>query len=153
MEDKRRSDRPTNSIWKPCPLEIGKKIHKNLTRDLNDVFSLAFRLIHLLFNKTSSEMVSVEGFLPRSHSKGSETGRKNRDMPNYTWTGLKMSGNRSDGVMNLLRHKIVLCNVYTAGQETSTTQTVYKIWWRLCKVFGCISASVKPEISFWYTHF
>ena len=37
---------------------------------------LDLQLIHLLFNETSSEMVSMEGWLSRSRSEGGEIGRK-----------------------------------------------------------------------------
>jgi len=61
---------------------------------------LDLQLIHLLFTEGSSEMVSMEGWLSRSHSYWRETRRKDWAMPNDTRSELKISGNRSYGGMN-----------------------------------------------------
>lgn len=75
-----------NSIWNSCTfLRNKKKSSEDLTEDQK--MHLALQLFHLLLYW--SEMVSVE-----------EEGETGWGMPDYTRTPLKISGNRSDILMN-----------------------------------------------------
>jgi len=76
-----------------CKFMNRKKSSKDLTHRTWEQF-LDLQLIHLLFTEASSEIVSMEGWLSRSHSEGSW------GMPNDTRSGLKISGSWSYGEMN-----------------------------------------------------
>ena len=79
------------------------------------------QLIYLLLAEASSEMVSVEGWLSRSHSHGWETGSKEWGMSNDTRTGLKFSSNRSYGGMNqYLNIFVKIFNMYRNGHDEGT---------------------------------
>jgi len=60
---------------------------------------LVFKFAHPLFTEASSEMVSMEGWMSRSHSYGREAVKK-AEVCQMTRTGLKISGNRSYEVMS-----------------------------------------------------
>lgn len=65
-------------------------------------------------------MVSVEKCLSESHSKGRETRRKDRGMPNNARTRLKIIGNNSYGVMTSYLKFLVQIFVVNIGQERGT---------------------------------
>lgn len=61
-------------------------------------------IFHPLFAIVSSEMLSVESWLSRSHSYEIETKEIGSHMPNHTRTGLKISGNKFE-IISSNRHQ------------------------------------------------
>lgn len=91
---------------------------------------LELQIIGLLFTDASSEMLSVEGWLPRSHCSGSETSHKNWDENQWQQVGCE-----------ILRFKYWI-NQYVEGSsgkryKKKSLQPCLKQW-RLCRGLGLL---------------
>lgn len=119
-EDKTRTGRPKKNYLQYLNA-IYLKIEKNPAKTWHKTWEMqqTLQLMHLVFAKISSEMISVEGWLSRSQSK------ERQKMLRYAkleknWNENQCSG--SSGVMdpNLKVLVQTLVSIYRGGQERST---------------------------------
>lgn len=114
-----------NSNWKSCPYEIQNSPAKTGCRTWEML--LAPQLIHLLFVKASSEMVSME---------------------TYARTWLKISDNRSHGVMNP-NMKFFVKQYSIKGNWGKGYNSAICVFYRWPSVYSHLQSTVAALLWFW----